>query len=250
MAVFVYNTRAMKPQRKLSEIIVRLIVLLLGLFILAQGIAFTILANLGTDAITSPALVAHLVLGDVEGGAGYSFCTVGRMLICVHILLVLMQIALLRSKYKPIQLLQVVMGLILGSLLDVCLSYTTLLPAPNYAGSIGYTLLGCLICAFGIFTFVKADMIPLSAEGFCLALSSTFNWRFSRVKVAVDCTLLLTAVLCSLIFLGEIAGVREGSVICAVCTGYIIGWFFAVCPLWDKVFSIFGATTNPDNKLS
>ena len=172
------------------------------------------------------------------------------MLICVHVLLVLMQIALLRSKYKPIQLLQVVMALILGSMLDVCLSYTSLLPTPGYAGAIGYTLLGCFISAFGIFTYVKADMIPLSAEGFCLALSSTFNWRFSRVKVAVDWTLLLTAVLCSLIFLGEIAGVREGSVICAVCTGYIIGWFFAICPLWDKVFSIFGATTNPDNKLS
>ena len=52
----------MKSQRKMPEIIVRLIVLLLGLYILAQGIAFTILANLGTDAITSPALVAHLVL--------------------------------------------------------------------------------------------------------------------------------------------------------------------------------------------
>ena len=81
----------MKPQRSLLDIIVRLIVLLLGLFILAQGIAFTILANLGTDAITSPALVAHLVLGETEGGAGFAFCTVGRMLICVHILLVLLQ---------------------------------------------------------------------------------------------------------------------------------------------------------------
>ena len=248
--VFVYHASAMKPQRKLSEIIVRLLVLLLGLFILAQGIAFTILANLGTDAITSPALVAHLVLGDVEGGAGYSFCTVGSMLICVHILLVLMQIALLRSKYKPIQLLQVVMGVILGCMLDMCLSYTTQLPSPNYAGAIGYTLLGCFICAFGIFTYVKSDMIPLSAEGFCLALSSSFKWRFSRVKVATDCSMLLIAVVGSLIFLGGVAGVREGSVICAVSTGYIIGWFFAICPLWDKVFSIFGATANPDNKLS
>lgn len=239
-AFLVYNTRAMQPQRKLSETIARLFVLLLGLFILAQGIAFTILANLGTDAITSPALVAHLVLGEAPGGAGYSFCTVGRMLICVHILLVLMQIALLRSKYKPIQLLQVVMGLILGSMLDVCLSYTGQLPVPNYAASIGYTVLGCLICSFGIFTFVKADMIPLSAEGFCLALSSTFKWRFSRVKVAVDCSMLLIAVLASLILLGEVAGVREGSVICAVCTGYIIGWLFKVCPIWDKLFAAIG----------
>lgn len=240
----------MKPQRKLSEKLVRLVVLLLGLFILAQGIAFTILANLGTDAITSPALVAHLVLGEIDGGTGYSFCTVGRMLICVHILLVLMQIALLRSKYKPIQLLQVVMGLILGNMLDFCLSYTSLLPLPNYAAALGYTLLGCVICAFGIFTFVKADMIPLSAEGFCLALSNTFKWRFSRVKVAVDCSMIIIAVTASLIFLGEIAGVREGSVICAVSTGYIIGWFFKVCPLWDKVFAALGATSGNSSDLA
>ena len=233
---FVYNARAMQQQRKFPEIIARLFVLLLGLFILAQGIAFTILANLGTDAITSPALVAHLVLGKAD----YNFCTVGRMLICVHILLVLMQIALLRSKYKPIQLLQVVMGLILGSMLDICLSYTGQLPVPNYAASIGYTVLGCLICSFGIFTFVKADMIPLSAEGLCLALSNTFKWRFSRVKVAVDCSLLLIAALAALILLGEVAGVREGSVICAVCTGYIIGWLFKVCPIWDKLFAAIG----------
>ncbi len=177
-----YNARAMKPQRKLSEKLVRLVVLLLGLFILAHGIAFTILANLGTDAITSPALVAHLVLGEIDGGTGYSFCTVGRMLICVHILLVLMQIALLRSKYKPIQLLQVVMGLILGNMLDFYLSYTSLLPLPNYAAVLGYTLLGCVICA--------------------------------------------------------------------VSTGYIIGWFFKVCPLWDKVFAALGATSGNSSDLA
>lgn len=114
----------MNPKRALTEISVRFLCLLLGLFILAQGIAFTILADLGTDAITSPALVAHLVLGDAPGGMGYSFCTVGRMLICIHVILVLAQIALLRSKYQPIQLLQVVMGLIPGTMLDFCLPYT------------------------------------------------------------------------------------------------------------------------------
>lgn len=243
-----YNPAAMKSQRSSLEMIVRLLVLLLGLFILAQGIAFTILANLGTDAITSPALVAHLVLGEVEGGAGLAFCTIGRMLICVHITLVLLQIVVLRSKYKPIQLLQVVMGLILGFMLDACLSYTSLLPLPNYAMSIVYTLLGCIVCAFGIFTYVKADMIPLSAEGLCLALSRTYNWRFSRVKVAVDCSLLLIAVVTSLIFLGKVAGVREGSIICALSTGYIIGLFFKVCPIWDKFFAAIGGTSDSDSK--
>lgn len=238
----------MKRSRSPFEIIIRLIVLLLGLFILAQGISFTVLANLGTDAITSPALVAHLVLGDAKGGAGFAFCSVGRMLICIHVLLVLIQILVLRSKYRPIQLLQVVMGVLLGLMLDVCLYYTSLLPLPNYGASIAYTLLGCVICAFGIFTFVKADMIPLSAEGLCLALSSIYKWRFSRVKVAVDCSLLFIAVVASLIFLGEVAGVREGSVICAVSTGYIIGWYFKVCPIWDKLFAAVGGISDSDSK--
>lgn len=230
----------MKQQRSFSEWVARLLCLLLGLYILAQGIAFTILANLGTDAITSPALVAHLVLGKSDFGMGYEFCTVGRMLICIHCLLVFSQIALLRSKYQPIQLLQIVNGLILGAMVDLSLSYTSPLPVPNYAASIGYTLLGCIVCAFGIYTFVKADMIPLSAEGLCLALSRTFNWRFSRVKVAVDCAMIAAAVLASWILLGKIEGVREGSLICAVSTGFIIGWFFRFCPLWDKVFAAIG----------
>lgn len=210
---------------------------MLGLYILAQGIAFTILADLGTDAITSPALVAALTLGTGEGGLGYEFCTVGNMLICIHVLLVLLQIILLRSKYQPVQLLQVVMGLLLGNMLDASLTYTMQLPNPGYTMSIVYTLVGCCLCAFGIFTYVKADMVPLSAEGFCLALSRTFGWRFSLVKVGVDCSLLALAVVVSLILLGEVAGVREGSVICAVCTGLVIGWFFKHFPYWDKLFA-------------
>ena len=79
-------------------------------------------------------------------------------------------------------------------------------------------------------------MVPLSAEGFCLALSRTFSWRFSRVKVAVDCSLLAIAVVASLIIWGDVVGVREGSLICAVSTGYIIGFFFKACPIWYNLF--------------
>lgn len=218
----------------------RLFCLLFGLFVLAQGIALTILANLGTDAITSPALVAHLLLGTQPGGAGYEWCTVGNMLICVHVILVLMQMLLLRSKYSPIQLLQIVNALLLGAMLDVCLSYTVLLPVPNYAAALGYTLAGCGVSAFGSFTFVKANLVPLSAEGLCLAISRTFNWRFSRVKVGVDCSMLGIAVAVSLLLLGTLAGVREGSLICAVSTGFIIGLLFRYCPVWDKLFAMVG----------
>ena len=238
----------MKSSYSFSELVARLFCLLLGLFVLAQGIALTILANLGTDAITSPALVAHLLLGTQPGGAGYGWCTVGNMLICVHVTLVLMQILLLRSKYRCVQLLQIVNGLLLGVMLDVCLIYTSQLPVPNYVASLGYTFLGCFLCAFGIFTFVKANLVPLSAEGLCLAISHTFGWRFSRVKVAVDCSMLAIAVLASLLMLGSLAGVREGSIICAVSIGFIIGWLFRCCPVWDRLFALAGKRSDGEGQ--
>ena len=239
----------MAQKRNFAEYAARFICLLLGLFILAQGIAFTIIADLGTDAITSPALVANIF---TTKNLGFEFLTVGRALICVHISLVLLQIVLLRSKYNPVQLLQVVMGIILGLMLDVCLSYTDLLPVPSYAAKIGYTLLGCVFAAFGIFTFVKANMIPLSAEGLCLAISRTFGWKFSRVKVGVDCSMIAIAVLASLILFGTVEGVREGSLICACSVGFIIGFFFKVFPLWDKLFAAIGGrkADEEDDKLA
>lgn len=223
----------MNTKSNFAVYLVRGILLMLGLYILAQGLAFTVLGNLGTDSITSPALVANIVAQN----NGYEFWTLGRTLICTHITLVLLQIILLRRNYKPIQLLQVVMGLLLGNMLDLAISYTLLLPAPSYIGALGYTVLGCFLCAFGIFTFVKADMIPLSAEGLCLALSRTFKWDFSWVKVGVDCAMLALAVCASLLLLGEVQGVREGSVICACCTGLIIGQLFKHFPYWDKLLA-------------
>ncbi len=46
------------------------------------------------------------------------------MLICIHVILVLAQITLLRGRYRPIQLLQVVMGLIPGTIPNFCQPYT------------------------------------------------------------------------------------------------------------------------------
>ena len=235
----------MQNRRQFLVFTVRIFLLLLGLFILAQGIAFTIRANIGTDAITSPALALHLIFEETEIGKGNELFSIGNMLICIHISLVLAQIAILRKQYKPIQLLQIVMGIILGKMVDFCNSYTQYYPMPNYEMALCYTFIGCIVCAFGIFTFIKANMIPLSAEGLCIALSNTYKWRFSRIKVGMDCSMILIAILSSLLILGSVKGVREGSIICAVCTGYIIGWFLKHCTIWDTLLRRISGESAP-----
>ena len=233
----------MSLKHSLPEIAARLIVTFFGLFMLAQGIDLTLLADLGTDALTSPALAASTLLEP-----HYPFFTVGNTLICLHVLLILAQIALLRRNYAPVQLLQVLMSFTLGFMVDALLPCVKQLPVPDYTARLGYTLLACVVCAFGIFSFVKANLLPLPAEGFCVALSRTFKLKFSRVKVGLDCAMVLFAVGFSLMFLGTVVGVRKGTLICASTIGLIIGLFFHIFPYWDKLFAAVGHRSSTEKE--
>lgn len=233
----------MRLKHSLPEIAARLIVTFFGLFMLALGIDLTLLADLGTDALTSPALAASTLLEP-----HYPFFSVGNTLICLHVLLILAQIALLRRNYDPVQLLQVLMSFTLGFMIDALLPCVKQLPVPDYTARLGYTLLACVVCAFGIFSFVKANLLPLPAEGFCVALSRTFKLKFSRVKVGLDCAMVLFAVGFSLMFLGTVVGVREGTLICASTIGLIIGLFFHIFPYWDKLFAAVGHRSSTEKE--
>lgn len=233
----------MRLKHSLPEIAARLVVTFFGLFMLALGIDLTLLADLGTDALTSPALAASTLLEP-----HYPFFSVGNTLICLHVLLILAQIALLRRNYAPVQLLQVLMSFTLGFMIDALLPCVKQLPVPDYTARLGYTLLACVVCAFGIFSFVKANLLPLPAEGFCVALSRTFKLKFSRVKVGLDCAMVLFAVGFSLMFLGTVVGVREGTLICASTIGLVIGIFFHIFPYWDKLFAAVGHRSSTEKE--
>ena len=55
-------------------------------------------------------------------------------------------------------------------------------------------------------------------------LSRRLHKEFGNVKVGFDVTLVLIAVLLSLGFTRSIEGVREGSVVAALITGYIVNF--------------------------
>lgn len=66
-----------------------------GLFVMAFGVAFSIKANLGTSPISSLPYTLSVIMP----------LTVGTATICLHIVLILLQILILRKQYEPFQLL-------------------------------------------------------------------------------------------------------------------------------------------------
>ena len=86
---------------------------------------------------------------------------------------------------------------------------------------------GTCILAFGITLAVIADVSMVSGEYFVKIVAQKTHKEFGVIKTIFDVSLVILAVILSLIFTGftQIEGVREGTVIGALCVGPLVRVF-------------------------
>ena len=113
---------------------------------------------------------------------------------------------------------------IFSAFIDMNMAITGSVVPSNYFVAVGVLLSGCVVQAVGVVLEIKPKVAMMSAEGLVKYLSLRTNKSFGNVKVYVDVTLVLIAVLISLAFTMHIEGVREGSVVAACMTGYIVNF--------------------------
>lgn len=78
--------------------------------------------------------------------------------------------------------------------------------------------------SIGVVLELKPKVAMMSAEAFVKYASRHYNKEFGKFKVYFDVTLVSVAVLISLLFTQSVEGVREGSLIAACITGYIVSF--------------------------
>ena len=196
---------------KKEHLVFRVFLLVLGLVIMAYGVALSIQAGLGTSPISSlPYTVSQ-----------FSPLTVGTATIAMHVCFILFQILLLRRKYRVIQLLQLPVALLFGYLTDLTLQSIQNLVPTTYIEQWIFCLLGIILVGIGVSCEVNANVIPLAGEGFSLAICEVFSFPFHPVKIGFDCTLVLLSCVLGLVFQGQITGVREGTVAAAIFVGLV-----------------------------
>ena len=175
------------------------------------GIAFSIQAGLGTSPISSlPYVVSRLTP-----------FSVGAATIALHCTLILLQIALLRRQYDPIQLLQLPAALVFGLLTDFSVWVLQGVTCTSYPMRWLLCAIGILLVGVGVSFEVTAGVVTLAGEGMVLAVCRVFPVKFAAAKVGLDVTLVLLASTLSLLFLGELTGVREGTAAAALCVGLV-----------------------------
>ena len=160
---------------------VRIPMYFVGLFIMTIGIALSVKSNLGVSPVSSIPYTMTCVWG-IE---------MGKATIIFHAALVLIQILLLRKRFKPINLLQVVVGIVFGYFTTFCNYLATFLPSTdNIAMRIVLMLVSTVFIAVGIFFYLPANLIPLAGEGVMQAVSEVTHIEFSKVKIGFDLSLI------------------------------------------------------------
>lgn len=201
----------MKKMGEVRRELRRWLLLLVGLAVMAFGIAFSINAALGTSPLSSLPQVLSL----------FTPLTVGTATIAMHCVFILCQILILRRQYRPIQLLQLPVALAFGGLCDFALWVIQRVQPAAYWQQWALCIVGVVLVAVGVSFEVMADVVTLAGEGLVLAICRVTPIKFGYMKVIFDVALVICACVVSLAFLGRLEGVREGTVAAAVLVGLI-----------------------------
>ena len=215
-----------------NNILKRSVVFLSGLFIMALGVALSVKANLGVSPISCIPYICSVKYP----------LTMGETTILFNVLLILLQIILLRKKYKLVQLVQLPVVFIFGFFTDITLYLTSGINISGYVWQVVLCFLSCAVLALGVFLEVKAKLTYLAGEGLALAIADTFRIEFGKAKISVDSSMVIVGVGSSVALLGQLQGVREGTIVAALLVGFLAKLYGRKLSFVDKLLN------SPDEK--
>ena len=196
-------------------------IFLIGLFVASLGVAFSTKAGLGTSPVASVPYSVSLV------NHALSF---GWWLNVLSLIQITVQVALLRKRCKPLEIIiQTAVAFLYGYLTDFSCRILNGVQPAAYVARFAVMLVGCIVLALGIWIQYQGGVAMMPGEAMNRAISIVTGKRYENVKVFFDVLYILIATVICLVFLGELAGVREGSVIAALLVGNII-------KLYNRIF--------------
>lgn len=189
----------MTRKEKLISFVWQHALLFMALCIMTLGIALCVKSMLGASVISVLPYVFH----DAGTEGLTPPLTIGLYTFLMNALLVVGQVGVLRRQFDPVQLFQLLVGLVFGMLIDLNLYFLSWLqPVAMWEKAVSQ-LAGCTILAAGISLEVRCGSVTMPGEGFPVALSKVTGIEFPKVKIAVDISLVLLGVVFSYLFFGK-----------------------------------------------
>ncbi len=174
------------------------VLLLISLWIMTAGVAVCVRSMLGSSVIS----VLPYVFQSAGAQALVPELTIGQYTYIMNGLLVVGQLLVLRSRFEPVQLFQLLVGFVFGSLIDVNMLLTSWLVPTVLWQKIVAQIAGCTILGIGIALEVHCGSVTMPGEGFPVAISRVTGVDFAKIKICVDTGLVLLGIMACYLFFG------------------------------------------------
>ena len=205
----------------IKKIIQQYTLFLIGLCIASLCVAFSTKVGLGTSPVASLPYSVSLFNGL------FSF---GGWLNVLSVIQISIQVMLLRRKCKPVEIaIQTILAFVYGYLTNLSCWLIRDIPVNSYLEQLLYLTISCFVLAFGIWMQFRGKVAMLPGEAMNRAISEVTGKRYENIKIFFDIFYIAASAVVCLVFMGELKGVREGSIIAAVAVGLII-------KLYNKIF--------------
>ena len=198
-----------------------------GLLLIAVGINISKLTRLGISPVSSVPRAGELIWG----------FTLGTATIAMNCICILLQLVILRKRFKPLNILGVFVGMAFGYMIDLTgtdpNAFGHLLlgfPVPQtYIMRMVYMLVSVVLIGMGVYIYMKPGWVPMASDGLSKAVAEVTEKPFGNCKTFVDTCMVLTAAALQVIFLGGLSSfagdkvvVREGTFIAAIFVGQVV----------------------------
>lgn len=198
-----------------------------GIALVCAGAAMGIIAALGQTTSTGTSYAIALAMG----------IKVGNGLMILYGFFMLLQVAMLKKKFKPLFLIQVIPVVLHGWILNYFKydfgPFLALNPQSYIERFVVYAV-GVVLISLGFCCTKASGFANYPPDTFCALFARRRNMQFGTAKLIVDfCYVGATLLLC-LLFNLDFGIVREGTVIFAVANGVLINLFL---PHIEKLFT-------------
>lgn len=175
------------------------LLLLVSLFVMTVGVAVCVRSMLGSSVIS----VLPYVFESAGTQGSAPALSIGQYTYIMNFVLVAGQIAVLRRRFELIQLLQLVIGFLFGTLIDLNMQLTSWLAPDTLWLKMAAQVAGCVILGIGIALEVCCGSVTMPGEGFPVAVSRVTSIEFAKVKIMTDISLVVIGVATCYMFFGE-----------------------------------------------
>lgn len=205
---------------RIIEFLWQHILLLVSLFVMTFGVALCVRSMLGSSVIS--------VLPYVFESAGLEDLvprlTIGQYTYIMNALLVVGQICVLRRAFEAVQLFQLLVGFVFGSLIDINMLLTAWLVPTALWEKVLVQVAGCTVLGTGIALEVRCGSVTMPGEGFPVAISRVSGVEFAKAKICVDVSLVVLGLVAMYCFFGQwqwqIVGL--GTLFAMFYVGYVV----------------------------